>query len=53
MTVLNSIYTSQKITATQNEVALSSHIVRGVYFLAVVLMRSIDGTITSDEIITI
>ena len=41
------------MTAAQNEVALSYHRVRGLYFLAVVLMRSIDGTITSDEIITI
>ena len=30
-----------KTTAAQNEVALSYHIVRGLYFLAVVSMRSI------------
>ena len=30
-----------KITATQNEVVLSYHKVRGLYFLAVVFMRSI------------
>ena len=30
-----------KATATQNEVALSYHSVRGLYFLAVVFVRSI------------
>ena len=32
-----------KTTAAQNGVALSYHKVRGLYFLAVVFMRSIDS----------
>ena len=32
-----------KTTATQNEVALSYHIVRGLYFLAVVFVATIDN----------
>ena len=35
------VYTSPKTTAAQNEVALSYHSMRGLYFLAVVFVRSI------------
>ena len=35
------LYFSQKTTAARNEVALSYHKVRGLYFLAVVFVRNI------------
>ena len=38
---LNNKYTSHKTTAAQNEVALSYHRVRGLYFLAVVFVVTI------------
>ena len=41
MSTIALVYSSQKTTAVQNEVALSYHKVRGLHFLAVVFVRSI------------
>ena len=35
------MYTSHKTTATESEVALSYHRLRGLHFLAIVFVRSI------------